>query len=104
MRNPCSNERATRPSGPSCWTGLQGTERAATTEPSVTKPQSHPEARADATPAAGVGVRSYTRSDLPPALDAALEAALDKQARGPVVLHVTEVAGYTDWVLIVSAR
>lgn len=70
----------------------------------MTKPQSHPEARADATPAAGVGARSLTRADLPPALDQALEAALDKQARGPVVLHVTEVAGYTDWVLIVSAR
>ncbi len=31
-------------------------------------------------------------------------AALDKQARAPVILRVTEIAGYTDWVLIVSGR
>jgi ribosome silencing factor RsfS/YbeB/iojap len=71
----------------------------------VTKPRSQTRDRAaTATPVAGAATRSYTRADLPPALDAAIEAALDKQARGPVVLQVTEVAGYTDWVLIVSAR
>ncbi|MBC8067521.1 MAG: ribosome silencing factor [Deltaproteobacteria bacterium] len=105
MPSHCSNAPATRPSGPDCWTGLQALDRAATTGATVTKPRSHPRDRAvDATPATGAEPRSYTRADLPPALDAAIEAALDKQGRGPVVLQVTEVAGYTDWVLIVSAR
>jgi ribosome-associated protein len=48
--------------------------------------------------------RVFKRADLPPALDAALEAALDVGGRAPTVLRVTEIAGYTDWVLIVSGR
>src|SRR5690606_1011032 len=34
----------------------------------------------------------------------ALDAAVDKLARAPVVLRVTELAGYTDWVMILSGR
>ena len=48
--------------------------------------------------------RAYKRADLPAELEAALEAALDVGARAPAVLRVTEIAGYTDWVLIVSGR
>ncbi|MCA9637267.1 MAG: ribosome silencing factor [Myxococcales bacterium] len=45
-----------------------------------------------------------TRAALPPALLRALEAALDVKALAPAVLQVTEIAGYTDWVLILSGR
>jgi ribosome-associated protein len=48
--------------------------------------------------------RSWTRDDLPAELRAALDAAIDKLARAPVVLRVTELAGYTDWVMILSGR
>ncbi|TPV95380.1 MAG: ribosome silencing factor [Myxococcales bacterium FL481] len=48
--------------------------------------------------------RSYARKDLPAELLAALDHAIDKRARRPVALRVTEVAGYTDWVLLLSAR
>ena len=48
--------------------------------------------------------RSWTRDDLPVELRAALDAAVDKLARAPVVLRVTELAGYTDWVMILSGR
>jgi ribosome-associated protein len=34
----------------------------------------------------------------------ALDLAIERQARAPVILRVTEVAGYTDWVMIVSGR
>jgi ribosome-associated protein len=44
------------------------------------------------------------RSDLPPDLDAALLSAIDKGARAPTILRVSEIAGYTDWVMIVSGR
>jgi len=44
------------------------------------------------------------RSDLPPALEQALVAAVDKGGRAPTILNVTDVAGYTDWVMIVSGR
>ncbi len=47
---------------------------------------------------------TFSRAGLPSALSRALEAALDKNARAPVVLRVSEVAGYTDWVLILSGR
>ena len=47
---------------------------------------------------------NWTRKDLPPELERALEAALDKGARGPVILRMTEIAGYTDWVMILSGR
>lgn len=60
---------------------------------------------ADATPGDGGAPGGIlTRADLPPTLEVALDAAVDKGARNPVILKVTEVAGYTDWVLIVSAR
>lgn len=42
--------------------------------------------------------------DLPGDLRTALDAALEKKALAPVVLRVTELAGYTDWVMILSAR
>lgn len=45
-----------------------------------------------------------TRADLPPALQRALDLAVDAKAAAPVVLHLTEIAGYTDWALIVSGR
>jgi ribosome silencing factor RsfS/YbeB/iojap len=45
-----------------------------------------------------------TRADLPAALAAALDAAIDKGAKSPAILQVTEIAGYTDFVLLVSAR
>lgn len=47
---------------------------------------------------------TYGRADLPEPLLRALELALDKKARGPVVLRLTDVAGYTDWALVVSGR
>jgi ribosome silencing factor RsfS/YbeB/iojap len=48
--------------------------------------------------------RNWTRADLPAALERALTAALDRGAKIPVVLRLTEVAGYTDWALLLSAR
>jgi ribosome-associated protein len=60
---------------------------------------------ADAKPGDGVAAdRTLTRADLPPNLAIALDAAVDKGARHPVILEVSEIAGYTDWVMIVSAR
>lgn len=47
---------------------------------------------------------ALTLADLPPALAAALAAAVDKGGRAPAILRVTQIAGYTDYVLIVSAR
>ena len=44
------------------------------------------------------------RADLPTPLQRALDAALAKSARRPVILNVTDITGYTDWVLIVSGR
>ncbi len=46
----------------------------------------------------------FRSGDLPEDLRTALDAALDKKALAPSVLHVTEIAGYTDWVMILSAR
>jgi len=48
--------------------------------------------------------RNWTREELPAELKAALDLALDKKARSPAILRVTEIAGYTDWVMILSAR
>lgn len=48
--------------------------------------------------------RTWTRGELPPALERGLTAAVDRGARAPVILRLTEVAGYTDWALLVSAR
>ncbi len=47
---------------------------------------------------------TYTRNDLPENLVRALDAAVDKNAKVPVILQVTDITGYTDWVLIVSGR
>ncbi len=47
---------------------------------------------------------ALSRADLPAKLQRALELAIDAKAVGPVVLHLTEVAGYTDHALIVSGR
>ena len=47
---------------------------------------------------------TYTRNDLPENLVRALDVAIDKSAKAPVILHVTDITGYTDWVLIVSGR
>lgn len=59
-----------------------------------------PAAASDAGDARG----PLTRADLPAPLLAALDAAIDKGAKSPAILQVTEIAGYTDYVLIVSAR
>lgn len=48
--------------------------------------------------------RSYSIDDLPVFLRQAVEVAVDKNARAPVVLNVTDITGYTDWVLILSGR
>ena len=48
--------------------------------------------------------KKLTRNDLPETLQRALDVAIDKSARAPVILEVTEITGYTDWVLIVSGR
>ena len=45
-----------------------------------------------------------TREALPAPLKLALKAALDLKALAPKILCVTEVAGYTDYVLILSGR
>ncbi len=47
---------------------------------------------------------SPTRANLPALLQRALDLAIDAKAQGPVVLQLTEVAGYTDWALLVSGR
>lgn len=48
--------------------------------------------------------RKWTRAELPAALDRALVAAVDRGAKAPALLRLTEVAGYTDWTLLLSAR
>ncbi|HLT36741.1 MAG TPA: ribosome silencing factor [Enhygromyxa sp.] len=48
--------------------------------------------------------RTWTRSELPAALERALDAATERGAKAPVILRLTEIAGYTDWVMLVSAR
>ena len=47
---------------------------------------------------------ALTRADLPPALQRALDLAVDAKAVAPVVLQLTDIAGYTDWALVVSGR
>lgn len=44
------------------------------------------------------------RGEMPPALQRALEAAIDTKALAPTILNVTEIAGYTDWALLLSGR
>lgn len=48
--------------------------------------------------------RTWTKDDLPELLRKAVDVAVDKNGRAPVILRVTELAGYTDWVMIVSGR
>jgi ribosome silencing factor RsfS/YbeB/iojap len=48
--------------------------------------------------------RKWTRADLPEALDRALMASVERGAKAPAILRLTEVAGYTDWALLLSAR
>ncbi len=48
--------------------------------------------------------KQWTEADLPAPLRAALQAAIDKKARCPAVLRMNEIAGYTDYVLLVSGR
>jgi len=48
--------------------------------------------------------RAYTFEDLPAPLRRAVNTAVDKNGRAPAVLNVTDITGYTDWVLIVSGR
>ena len=48
--------------------------------------------------------QSWTRQDLPKALNEALEAALATGARMPVVLRLPQEVGMTDWVLLLSGR
>jgi ribosome silencing factor RsfS/YbeB/iojap len=48
--------------------------------------------------------RPWARAELPPALEQGLVAAVDRGGKAPVILRLTEVAGYTDWALLVSAR
>jgi ribosome silencing factor RsfS/YbeB/iojap len=48
--------------------------------------------------------RKWTRAELPAALDRALKAAVERGAKAPAILRLTEVAGYTDWALLLSAR
>jgi ribosome silencing factor RsfS/YbeB/iojap len=71
----------------------------------VTKPH-HPAQRRGATAPASASEprRTFTREDLPLGLQRALDIAIDKNARAPVILQVTEITGYTDWVLLVSGR
>ena len=46
----------------------------------------------------------WTPDDLPVELRRAIDLAVSRGARAPVVLRVTELAGYTDWVVLVSGR
>ena len=46
----------------------------------------------------------WTREDLPGTLLHAIDLAVSLRARVPVVLRVTEISGYTDWVLLLSGR
>jgi ribosomal silencing factor RsfS len=48
--------------------------------------------------------RKWTRAEFPVALDRALLAAVERGAKAPAILRLTEVAGYTDWALLLSAR
>lgn len=48
--------------------------------------------------------QTWTRSELPAALERALAAGVERGAKAPVILRLTEIAGYTDWVLLLSAR
>lgn len=48
--------------------------------------------------------KTYRKEDLPADVLRALDAAIDKNAKAPVLLNVTDITGYTDWVLIVSGR
>lgn len=46
----------------------------------------------------------WSFDDLPEALRKAVDLAVDKKGRRPVILRLTDIAGYTDWALLVSGR
>ena len=48
--------------------------------------------------------KTWTRADLPDGVVRAVDAAVDRKGRGIVVLRVTEIVGYTDWLVLVSGR
>ena len=52
----------------------------------------------------GSPARTWTVAELPEELRTALQIAIDKSARAPVILRVSDLAGYTDWVMILSGR
>lgn len=68
----------------------------------MTKP--HKPSPAGATATAADSGTNPTREDLPEPLRRALDVAVEKNARAPAILDVTDITGYTDWVLIVSGR
>jgi ribosome silencing factor RsfS/YbeB/iojap len=70
----------------------------------VTKPHNPAQGGVAAPASASTAEPGFTRDDLPRGLQRALDVAIDKNARAPVILHVTEITGYTDWVLLLSGR
>jgi len=48
--------------------------------------------------------QAWSLGDLPQPLQRAIELVVDKKGRRPVVLRLTDIAGYTDWALLVSGR
>ncbi len=48
--------------------------------------------------------KQWGRADLPTPLRHAIDMAVAKNARAPVVLNVTDIVGYTDWLLVLSGR
>lgn len=51
-----------------------------------------------------VNKAASSRAELPANLQRAIDLAVAAKGLGPVVLHLTEVAGYTDHALIISGR
>jgi len=51
-----------------------------------------------------VNKAASSRAELPANLQRAIDLAVGAKGVGPVVLHLTEVAGYTDHALIISGR
>ena len=70
----------------------------------MTKPHQPAQGGSTAPASASERRQSFTRDDLPEGLQRALDVAIDKSARAPVILQVTEITGYTDWVLLLSGR
>ncbi len=71
----------------------------------MTHSRVHTDRAATKTPGDGGARGSIPKlENLPAPLRAALDAAIDKGGKAPAILCVTEIAGYTDFVLLVSAR